>query len=66
MSESKSDADDTCPDCGGKTTFGFGLAFGGEPSGYLLCMTCPWFEKPGSNGAVTCLDQADAEPGDRS
>lgn len=50
-----------CPECGGETTFGFGLAFGGEPGGYHICMDCDWYEKPGNDDAVTCLHQIEGE-----
>lgn len=41
-------SDGKCPDCGGETTFGFGLAGGGDAEGnpgiYWLCLDCDWQE----------------------
>jgi len=41
---------DHCPECGGETTFGFGLAGGGVedeagqtvPGVYFMCLDCDW------------------------
>jgi hypothetical protein len=49
--------DDRCPKCGGELTFGFGMAFGGDQSGYEMCLDCDWYEKPGVTppGETTCF-----------
>ena len=62
MSESGMDEEDRCPKCEGPTTFLFGMAFGGESSGYSMCLMCDWVEKPDSDGRVSCLHQLNGGP----
>jgi hypothetical protein len=51
----------SCPHCGGETTFGYGLAFGGV-GGYLLCLDCDWFEKEVTEPGACLHGLHDTEP----
>lgn len=41
------DDDETCPKCGGELFYGYGLAGGGGPGSYVMCLTddCDHFVK---------------------
>jgi len=41
----KDTEDILCPQCGRKTTYGYGLAFGGDCTAYLFCPDCDWHIK---------------------
>jgi len=55
---------DPCPECGGEVTFGYGLAGGGDPGGYEMCLECDWFLKP-EGGEPSCFPFQSKEEGEQ-